>query len=123
MTRAGFFPNAYKEGVGSRSRVRIPWSDVERYIRQQPKSGAGRSSLAGSSASRVTTSDGSPRGDATVTQVADYLQLHPGTIRIMARSGDFPRAYKAGTGKRNSPIRIPWSDVDRWRDKQPRANS
>ena len=62
-------------------------------------------------------------GDATVPQVADYLQLHPVTVRIMARSGDFPNAYKAGAGARNSPLRIPWADVDRWRQRQPRANS
>lgn len=63
----------------------------------------------------------SREGDATVHQVAEHLQLHPVTVRIMARSGNFPGAYKAGSGARNSPIRIPWSDVERWRDKQPRA--
>jgi len=62
-------------------------------------------------------------GDATVAQVADYLAHHPETIRIMARSGDFPNAYKAGTGKRNSPLRIPWKDVDRYRALQPRASA
>lgn len=61
-------------------------------------------------------------GDATVKDVADYLGHHPVTIRIMARSGEFPNAYKAGSGKKNSPLRIPWADVKRWREKQPRAS-
>lgn len=60
-------------------------------------------------------------GDATVTQVADYLQLHPQTVRVMARSGDFPNAYKAGSGKKNSPQRIPWADVEKWRKRQPKV--
>lgn len=63
----------------------------------------------------------SRQGDATVKEVADYLGHHPETIRIMARSGDFPNAYKAGRGRKNSPLRIPWSDVDRYRALQPRA--
>jgi len=62
-------------------------------------------------------------GDATVKEVADYLGHHPETIRIMARSGDFPNAYKAGRARPNSPLRIPWSDVDRYRALQPRAAS
>jgi excisionase family DNA binding protein len=62
-------------------------------------------------------------GDATVRQVAEHLNLHPETVRTMARSGDFPNAYKTGSGSRNSPQRIPWSDVDRWRQKQPRASA
>jgi excisionase family DNA binding protein len=61
------------------------------------------------------------KGDATVKEVAEYLGHHPETIRIMARSGDFPNAYKAGRGRPNSPLRIPWSDVDRYRALQPRA--
>ena len=64
-----------------------------------------------------------PQGDATVHQVAEYLQHHPDTIRAMARSGDFPNAYKAGTGSRNSPVRIPWADVENWRKKRPNVNS
>jgi excisionase family DNA binding protein len=63
----------------------------------------------------------SRQGDATVKEVAEYLGHHPETIRIMARSGDFPNAYKAGKAKPNSPLRIPWSDVDRYRALQPRA--
>lgn len=65
----------------------------------------------------------SRQGDATVAQVAEYLGHHPETVRIMARSGDFPNAYKAGRGRVNSPLRIPWADVDRYRALQPRAAS
>ena len=61
-------------------------------------------------------------GDATVRQAAGFLKLHPDTVRLMARSGDFPNAYKVGRGARNSPIRIPWADIERWRKKQPRAS-
>lgn len=70
----------------------------------------------------MTQSNDDRRGDATVNQVADYLGHHPETIRIMARSGDFPNAYKAGKGRRNSPLRISWADVDRYRALQPRAS-
>lgn len=60
-------------------------------------------------------------GDAKVQQVAEFLDLHPETVRIMARSGEFPGAYKLGP-KPNHPIRIPWSDVEDYRKKQPRVN-
>jgi|GEM_PF-1198293 excisionase family DNA binding protein len=59
-------------------------------------------------------------GDGRVKDVAEYLSMHPETVRTMARSGDFPNAYK--TNGRTSPIRIPWADVEAWRAKQPRAN-
>jgi predicted DNA-binding transcriptional regulator AlpA len=61
------------------------------------------------------------RGDAKIKQVAEHLGLHPETIRIMARSGAFPNAYKTGP-KFNHPIRIPWSDVEDYRKKMPRVN-
>ena len=70
----------------------------------------------------MTNSISSPAGDATVKQVAEYLSLHPETVRIMARSGDFPNAYKAGRARKNSPLRIPWADVERYRKLQPRAS-
>ena len=52
--------------------------------------------------------------------VAEFLSMHPETVRTMARSGDFPNAYK--TNGRTSPIRIPWADVEAYRAKQPRVN-
>lgn len=60
-------------------------------------------------------------GDARVREVAAELGLNPETVRIMARSGDFPNAYKSVQGKINSPVRIPWSDVEDYRRKQPRV--
>ena len=60
-------------------------------------------------------------GDAKIKQVAEHLGLHPETVRIMARSGAFPNAYKTGT-KHSHPIRIPWSDVEDYRRKMPRVN-
>lgn len=65
----------------------------------------------------------SREGDATVRQVAEHLSLHPETVRTMARSGEFPNAYKTGSGSKNSPQRIPWSDVTRWRERQPRTSA
>lgn len=59
--------------------------------------------------------------DLTVKDVAEALRMHPETIRIMARSGDFPNAYKTGKGAVGSPIRIPWKDVEDYRRLQPRA--
>lgn len=70
----------------------------------------------------MTSNNEARTGDATVKQVAEYLGHHPETARIMARSGDFPNAYKAGRARRNSPVRIPWSDVDRYRALQPKAS-
>lgn len=60
--------------------------------------------------------------DLKVKEVAEALGMHPETIRTMARSGDFPNAYKTGRGAQSSPIRIPWGDVEDYRRKQPRAN-
>lgn len=50
------------------------------------------------------------QGAARVREVADHLALHPETIRIMAREGSFPGAYKLGKA-RTSEIRIPWQSV------------
>lgn len=60
--------------------------------------------------------------DMKVSEVAEALGMHPETIRTMARSGDFPNAYKTGRGSHSSPIRIPSGDVEDYRKKQPRAN-
>jgi excisionase family DNA binding protein len=61
--------------------------------------------------------------DMTVRQVAEALNIHPETVRTMARSGDFPNAYKTGRGTHSSHIRIPWADVEDYRKRQPRANT
>jgi len=61
-------------------------------------------------------------GDAKVVEVAKFLGVHPETVRELARANRFPGAYKTGSGKVNSPIRIPWSDVQAFREKQPRVH-
>lgn len=60
--------------------------------------------------------------DMTVRAVAAALGLHPETVRTMARSGDFPNAYKTGKGGHANHIRIPWTDVEDYRTKQPKVN-
>jgi excisionase family DNA binding protein len=70
----------------------------------------------------MTTGTTGREPDKTVRQVADALGLHPETVRIMARSGDFPNAYKTGRGNQSNHIRIPWADVEAYRKKQPRVN-
>jgi excisionase family DNA binding protein len=59
--------------------------------------------------------------DFSVREAADQLGLHPKTVSRMARQGVFPNAYKAGSGTRTSPIRIPGRDVEAYRARQPRA--
>ncbi|WP_139164237.1 helix-turn-helix domain-containing protein [Arthrobacter sp. ok362] len=59
--------------------------------------------------------------DMTALAAADTLSLHPETVRILARSGAFPNAYKTGTGGPSARIRIPWADVEDYRQLQPRA--
>ena len=60
--------------------------------------------------------------DLKVKEVAERLGLHPETVRTMARSGDFPGAYKTGRGNQSNHIRIPFADVQAYRAKQPRVN-
>jgi hypothetical protein len=43
------------------------------------------------------------------------------TVREFARAGKFPNAYKTGAGNINSRIRIPWTDVEDFRKRQPRV--
>ncbi|MCZ9884040.1 helix-turn-helix domain-containing protein [Arthrobacter sp. B2a2-09] len=54
--------------------------------------------------------------------MAEFLNLHPETVRILARQGAFPNAYKTGKGGRTSHTRIPWSDVEDFRKKAPPAS-
>jgi hypothetical protein len=59
--------------------------------------------------------------DLTVKQVAELTEQSTDMIGDLVRMGYFPNAYKAGMGKRNSPYRIPYSDVVAYRKTQPRA--
>lgn len=60
--------------------------------------------------------------DLTIAQVAELTCQSTDTIADLVRSRNyFPNAYKAGRGRPNSPIRIPYQDVLDYRAKQPRA--
>ncbi|NUP75339.1 MAG: helix-turn-helix domain-containing protein [Sinomonas sp.] len=59
--------------------------------------------------------------DLSIKEVADLTGQHPKTVAKLARQGVFPHAYKAGSGARTSPIRIPMRDVEAYRARQPRA--
>ncbi|MDP5226626.1 MULTISPECIES: helix-turn-helix domain-containing protein [Arthrobacter] len=59
--------------------------------------------------------------DLSIKEVAEMTGQSADTIGDLVRIGRFPNAYKAGRGSRNSPIRIPEKDVDRYRQTQPRA--
>lgn len=59
--------------------------------------------------------------DLTVHEVAEAINLHAETVRQLARQGKFPNAYKTGSGAASAQIRIPWTDVEDHRKRQPRA--
>jgi predicted DNA-binding transcriptional regulator AlpA len=59
--------------------------------------------------------------DYSIREVADLTGMHPKTVARLARQGVFPHAYKAGTGSKTSPVRIPLRDVEAYRSRQPRA--
>ncbi|WP_104087945.1 helix-turn-helix domain-containing protein [Arthrobacter sp. GMC3] len=61
--------------------------------------------------------------DLSIADVATMLGQSRDTILDLVRSHRFfPHAYKAGSGARNSPVRIPFADVLDYRAKQPRAH-
>jgi excisionase family DNA binding protein len=60
--------------------------------------------------------------DLTVREVAEAINMHPETVRQLARQGKFPNAYKTGSGSSSSPIRIPSADVEDYRKRQPRVS-
>lgn len=60
--------------------------------------------------------------DLSIAEVAAMTGQSRDTIADLVRMRRFfPHAYKAGTGRRNSPVRIPYTDVLDYRAKQPRA--
>lgn len=59
--------------------------------------------------------------DYSVREVAEMTGQCTKTVATLARRGAFPGAYKAGSGGRTSPIRIPAKAVEAWRARQPRA--
>lgn len=61
--------------------------------------------------------------DLSISEVAVMTGQSKDTVADLVRSHRFfPNAYKAGSGSRNSPVRIPFADVLDYRAKQPRAN-
>jgi hypothetical protein len=48
---------------------------------------------------RMINQNSQRQPDMTTRQVAEFLNLHPETTRIMTRQGKFPGAYKLGTAK------------------------
>jgi hypothetical protein len=67
---------------------------------------------------RMTDQSSRREPDMKIKQVAEFLNLHPETVRILARQGNFPGAYKTGP-THSSQIRIPWAAVQEYRLKQP----
>ncbi|MDP9184157.1 MAG: helix-turn-helix domain-containing protein [Actinomycetota bacterium] len=61
--------------------------------------------------------------DAKPREVAEHLGMHPETVRQLTREGAFPNAYKTGRGGQSNHIRIPWTDVEDYRKRQPRASA
>ena len=59
--------------------------------------------------------------DLKVKEVAELLGMHSETARTMARSGDFPNAYKTGPKKAHH-VRIPSGDVEDYSKRQPKTN-
>lgn len=97
LVRSGEFPRALHRGRGSR--IFIPWSDVRLFL-------VGRQ----------------PRVDVGSTRaVASFLALHPNSVTVLYRRGSFPNAYRVEGGSRG-PIMLPWSDVERYRQQQPRVS-
>ncbi|MCA4132935.1 helix-turn-helix domain-containing protein [Arthrobacter sp. M4] len=69
----------------------------------------------------MTSKEWQIQKDLRVKEVAEILSISPETVRVLARQGKFPNAYKTGTGKVNSPTRIPLADVERFRKLQMRV--
>jgi excisionase family DNA binding protein len=70
---------------------------------------------------RMTNQNNPRQPDMTIRQVAEFLNLHPETVRIMARQGQFPGAYKLGNAT-TAQIRIPWQTVEDYRKRQPNVS-
>jgi excisionase family DNA binding protein len=69
----------------------------------------------------MTTKNSGREPDMKAKEVAEFLNLHVETVRVLARQGKFPGAYKVGP-KHSSPIRIPWAAVQEYRQKQPQVS-
>jgi len=50
----------------------------------------------------------------TVSEAARLLHVSERTIQTWIKEGSFPNAFKLHPQKKNSPIRIPKADIDRF---------
>lgn len=66
---------------------------------------------------RMTNQHSRLEPDMKIKQVAEFLNLHPETVRMMTRQGKFPGAYKLGNAA-TAQIRIPWQTVEDYRKRQ-----
>jgi excisionase family DNA binding protein len=57
----------------------------------------------------------------SVAQAAKRLNQSRSTILTLVRQGRFPNAYKAGSGSKSSPVRIPAADIDHYERTAPLA--
>ena len=56
--------------------------------------------------------------ELTTKQAAEVLGVSARTIQAWHEKGEFPHAYKLNPDARNSPLRIPRSDVDNYISRQ-----
>ena len=60
-----------------------------------------------------------PKDYLTVRATANTLQVSTRTIQLWISQGHFPNAYKLNpTNTRNSPYRIPCTDIDAFKNRQ-----
>ncbi len=59
-----------------------------------------------------------PKKTLSVASVAERLEVHPTTITRWIQQGHFPHAYKLNPDARNSPYRIPETDVTAFEEKR-----
>jgi len=52
--------------------------------------------------------------DISTTEAGILLGVSSRTITEWYKDGNFPNAYKLNPGKRNSPLRIPMLDIERF---------
>jgi hypothetical protein len=62
-----------------------------------------------------------PQTDLTIRDVAELTQQSVYTVSELVRKGRFQGAYKAGSGGRNSPVRILPAALEYYRATQPLA--
>jgi hypothetical protein len=62
-----------------------------------------------------------PTEDLTIRDVAKLTQQSIDTVQKLVRQGRFPGAYKAASGAKNSPVRIPTTALEYFRNTAPLA--